>query len=706
MSIHPAVAPLVFDVAGMDCADCARTVERVVTTTPGVESAQVNFAIGTLTVVPTAAAIAELHRSIAHNVDKAGYHANLRQDGQRGDFQRLPWYRNSAVQHAALGLVVWLAAFATQYLADLEALAIALYLVAIVVGGYPIARAAVQSVRVRRIDMNLLMTISVVGAAAIGEWSEGGLVVVLFSIGTALQALTFDRTRNSIRSLFELAPEEAMLVRGDQEMRVRAASLTLDDIVRIRPGERVPVDGEIVTGLSTFNQSAITGESMPIEKTAGEPVYAGALNGSGVVDIRVTALPQDSTIATIIRLVEEASAAKAPSQQMVDRFAAVYTPIVVALAAVIVLVGLIVGDGETWFYRALVLLVIACPCALVISTPVSIVSAIGNATRLGMLVKGGAALEEAGRITTIAFDKTGTLTLGKPVVTRIQTADGVLENDLLALAAAVEANSEHPLARAIVARATQLDVSTPEAADFSAVTSAGAIATVAGRRVGVGNQRLMEQLGIDARQLTAYGSGDTSAIYVAEEGRILGAIQIADRERESATAVLKQLRAEGIGRIVMLTGDRAAVAERIGAHIGVDDIRADLLPQDKSTAIAAYQQAGERIMVVGDGINDAPALALANVGVAMGMGGTDIALDSADMALMRDDLAVLPRVIRLSRRTVAIIRQNITLSLITKILALVLGVFGFVSLWIAVIVDVGTSVIVTLNGMRLARDRD
>ena len=706
MSTISTETPLVFDIAGMDCADCARTVERVVTTTPGVESAQVNFAVGTLTVVPHGTAIAELHRSIAHNVDKAGYQAHLRQEGERGDFHRLPWFRNSAVQHAAVGLVFWLAAFATQHLTSLDALAIALYLTAIVMGGYPIARAAMQSVRVRRIDMNLLMTISVVGAAAIGEWSEGGLVVVLFSIGTALQALTFDRTRNSIRSLFDLAPEVAMLVHGDQEMRVRAASLTLADIVRIRPGERVPVDGEIVSGMSAFNQSAITGESMPVEKAAGDPVYAGALNGTGVVDVRVTALPQDSTIATIIRLVEEASAAKAPSQQMVDRFAAVYTPIVVALAVVVALGGLIAGDGETWFYRALVLLVIACPCALVISTPVSIVSAIGNATRLGMLVKGGAALEEAGRITTIAFDKTGTLTVGKPVVTGIQTTGGISENELLALAAAVESHSEHPLARAIVARATQLDVAVHDVAEFTAVTSAGAIATIAGRQVGVGNQRLMAQMGIDAAQLAPFESDHTSDIYVAEQGHLLGAIQVADRERESAAGVLHQLRAEGIDRIVMLTGDRAAVAQRIGATIGVDDIRAELLPQDKSNAIAAYQQAGERIMVVGDGINDAPALVLANVGVAMGMGGSDIALDSADMALMRDDLAVLPRVIRLSRRTVAIIRQNITLSLITKTLALVLGVFGFVSLWIAVIVDVGTSVIVTLNGMRLSRDRD
>lgn len=701
-----ATSPLVFDVAGMDCGDCARTVERVAGATPGVESAQVNFAVGTLTVVPNSGAIDELPRSIAHNVDKAGYQAMLRHDGRRADTVRLPWYRNPVVQHAGFGLVLWLAACITQYLLKNDPVAVGLYLTAIGVGGYPIARSAWQAVRVRRIDMNVLMTVSVIGAAAIGEWSEGALVVVLFSIGTALQALTFDHTRTSIRSLFELAPEEATLVREGHELRVRAASLALDDVVRIRPGERVPVDGEVISGVSAFNQSAITGESMPVEKSMGEAVYAGALNGHGVVDVRVTALPQDSTIATIIRLVEEASASKAPSQQMVDRFASIYTPIVVALAAVIAAAGWMAGDAETWFYRALVLLVIACPCALVISTPVSIVSAIGRATRLGMLVKGGAALEEAGRITTIAFDKTGTLTLGRPMVTGVHAADGVSESDVIVLAEAVERNSEHPLARAIVAHATRLDLPHLPAEDFQAVTSAGAIATVDGRRIGVGNERLMEQLGVPADEVAAYASGESSAIFVAEEGRMLGTIRIADRERESAAGVIAQLRAEGIKHIAMLTGDRQAVAERIAATVGVDHIRADLLPQGKSEAIAALQRDGERIMVVGDGINDAPALALANVGVAMGMGGSDIALDSADMALMRDDLAVLPRVIRLSRRTVQVIRQNITLSLITKLLALTLGVFGFVSLWIAVIVDVGTSVIVTLNGMRLARDRD
>lgn len=698
-------APLVFDVAGMDCGDCAMTVERVVTATPGVEEAKVNFAVGTLIVTPNGMELEDLSRTITHNVDKAGYQAHLRQGGTRADFERTPWYRNSSVQHAAVALVIWLVAFATDILAGREVLAIPLYLAAITIGGYPIARAAFQAVRVRRIDMNLLMTISVLGAVAIGEWVEGGLIVVLFSIGTALQSITFDRTRNSIRSLFELAPEEATLIRDGEEMRIRASSLNLDDVVRIRPGERVPVDGEIISGNSAFNESAITGESMPLDKSIGESVFAGALNGNGAVDIRTTALPQNSTIANIIRLVEEASAAKAPSQQLVDRFAAIYTPIVVVLAVAIALLGWTFGDGDTWFYRALVLLVIACPCALVISTPVSIVSAIGNATRLGMLVKGGGALEEAGRVNTVAFDKTGTLTFGRPEVDNVQPIAGITEEQLLTLAAAVEHNSEHPLARATIARVIQMNIPVPEATGFEAVTSAGAIATVAGRRIGVGNERLLAQMNVSATEIERF-DGDSSAMFVAEEGRILGAISIADQVRPIAAEVIAQLRAEGIEKTVMLTGDRPQVADKVAEAVGVDEVHAQLLPQEKSDAIVARQRNGDRVMVIGDGINDAPALALANVGVAMGMGGTDIALESADMALMRDDLSVLPRIIRLSRRTVEIIRQNITLSLVTKLAALILALFGFVSLWIAVVVDVGTSVIVTLNGMRLARNRE
>lgn len=693
---------LVFDITGMDCADCAMTVERVASATPGVDRAAVNFAVGTLTVTPAASANGELRRSVAHNVDRAGYSAVLREDGRRTLAPLVAWYRNPAVIHASIALALWVLAAAVNRLTDANLVSVGLYLAAIVLGGYPIGRAAWQAAKVRRIDMNVLMTISVIGAAMIGEWSEGGLVVVLFSIGTALQAITLDRTRSSIRTLFELTPEEATLLRDNAELRVAATSLSIDDVVRIRPGERLPADGEILAGTSTFNESAITGESMPVEKGPGSAVFAGSLNGGGLVDVRVSTEPENSTIASIIHLVEEAQSTKAPSQQLVDRFAAVYTPIVVVMAIALAVFGGVFGDAQTWFYRALVLLVIACPCALVISTPVSIVSAIGNATRLGMLVKGGAALEEAGRITTVAFDKTGTLTLGKPMVTAVQTTGELSDDELVTIAAAIERGSEHPLAHAVVAQQVRRQLPELEVTGFEAITSAGAIGEIGGKRFGVGNARLLSMLGVDVPD-----DANTAAtpIYVAEEGALLGTILVADQTRSGARGVLERLRSAGIEKIAMLTGDRAIVANTIAEDLRIDQVCAELLPQDKSDTVRAWQQAGERIMLIGDGVNDAPALAHANVGVAMGLAGTDIALDSADMALMRDDLAVIPQVVALSRRTVQIIRQNITLSLVTKLIALVLGVFGFVSLWLAVIVDVGTSVLVTLNGMRLARNR-
>ncbi|HEV2128956.1 MAG TPA: cation-translocating P-type ATPase, partial [Thermomicrobiales bacterium] len=592
-------------------------------------------------------------------------------------------------------------------------------------GGHQIMRAGLASLRARRVDMNVLMTVSVFGAAILGEWSEGALVVVLFSIGTTLQAVAFDRTRGAIRALLDLTPQEARVVRHGIETTVAVASLERGDIVRVRPGERLPADGEVLTGFSAVDQAPITGESMPVERGEGDEVFAGSLNGSGVLDIRVTKRSSQSMLANIVHLVEGAQSSRAPSQQLVDRFASVYTPIVVALAAAIALAGGgIAGDWGTWVYRSLVLLVIACPCALVISTPVSIVSAIGAATRHGMLVKGGAALEEAGRSRLVAFDKTGTLTLGRPTVTRIvvpEIGSGTYrqsEQDLLALAAAVERDSEHPLAGAVVAKALHDRVPELPATNFEAFPGRGASSLVDGREIAVGNKRLMIELGVPAGDLVALDviaegslarAGET-ALLVAERmpdaWHVLGVIAVADRVRPGAKEAVQRLRDLGIERVVMLTGDRRTVAETIGAQVGVDEIRAELLPHEKAEAIASLQADGWHVTQVGDGVNDAPALATADVGIAMGMGGTDLALESADLALMRDDLWVVGSVIALSRRTVAIIRQNITLSMVTKLIALLLGVLGFVNLWIAVLADVGTSVLVTLNGLRLAHMSD
>ena len=707
-------SPLVFDVAGMDCGDCARSVERVVGRLPDVDEATVSFAAGTLTVTrqDEQAAHDDVVRSIGAAVDRAGYSATLRENGVRLRVDRAPWWRQRKLVPAAFASALWIVAFVTDRLTNDAWLSILLFAAAIAVGGWPIVRAGLTALRAGRVDMNVLMTISVIGAGLLGEWSEGALVVVLFSIGTTLQAITFDRTRGAIRALLDLAPEEARVVRGGVETTVAASSLAVGDIVRVRPGERLPADGEVIDGHSDINQAPITGESMPVDRVAGDEVFAGTLNGAGLLDIRVTKPASRSMLASIVHLVEDAQSSRAPSQQLVDRFASIYTPIVVALAGLIVLAGgALTGDWSTWVYRALVLLVIACPCALVISTPVSIVSAIGSASRRGMLIKGGAALEEAGRARVVAFDKTGTLTLGRPAVTRVMPYGDRTERDLVATAAAVEHGSEHPLARAIVAKALYDDVAVPNSAGFAALPGRGARATVGGIDILVGSERLMTETGLDEsaaawlreRSATLAAQGESVLAVATADGEILGAIAVADRVRPGAREALDSLRGEGVERLVMLTGDRREVAERIAAELGVDEVRAELLPDEKSAVIADLRARYETVAMVGDGINDAPALATADVGIAMGVAGSDVALESADLALMKDDLTALSRLFNLSKRTLAIIRQNVTLSLVTKLAALLLGVFGFVNLWIAVLADVGTSIVVTLNGLRLAR---
>ncbi|MDP8908174.1 MAG: cation-translocating P-type ATPase [Chloroflexota bacterium] len=710
--------PLVFDVVGMDCGDCARSVERAVGQLPGVDRARVSLGAGMLTVHPTASAPDAMARAVGGAVDRAGYTATLR-DGMLRAAGPARWWRSRRLLPAAVAALLWAAAFALEQTSAPSIVTVALYAVAIVTGGAPIMRAAWQGLRARVIDMNTLMTISVIGAALLGEWSEGALVVVLFTLGATLQAVTFERTRAAIRRLLDLSPAEARLVRDGVEVNVPVAALAVGDLVRVRPGERVPADGTVRDGHSALDQSAITGESLPVEVAPGAAVFAGTLNGAGTLLVSVDAVANDSTLTRIIHLVEEAQSGRAPSQQAIDRFAAIYTPAVLVLAVLLAAGGaLLTGDVGTWVYRALVLLVIACPCALVISTPVAIVSAIGAATRQGVLVKGGGALERVGRARVVAVDKTGTLTLGRPWVAEIVPTGELAPAAVLRLAAAVEQHSEHPLARAVVARALHDGLAIPAAEAFTAVVGRGATATSEGQRYAVGNAQFLGALGVARSDL---GALDASIEGQAAAGRtalllarlpegstpeVLGLIAVADRLRPGAVEAVAAMRKAGAVRVVMLTGDSAAVATAIGRASGVDEVRAGLLPAEKAAAVNDLRRNHGAVVMVGDGINDAPALATADVGVAMGTGGTDVALESADLALMRDDLDGIAGIMRLSRRTLAIIQQNVTLSLATKLAALLLGSLGFVNLWVAVLADVGTSVVVTLNGLRLARQEE
>jgi Zn2+/Cd2+-exporting ATPase len=684
-------------VAGMDCASCAVTVERRVGQLPGVRRAVVNFAAGRLDAEhEPGLALEEIEKAVRD----AGYGVESTQEVERPPFWRTP--RAISVFASALLFVVGLA---LGVAGAPEVASVAAYLAAIVVGGVPIFRAAVAGLRARHMDMNVLMSAATIGAVGIGEWAEAASVVVLFAAGNALQVYAIDRTRGAVRALARLAPEEVLVRRGDSESLVGADQVAIGETVMVRPGERLALDGEVVEGRTTVDESPVTGESTPVEKGPGDAVYSGSLNGGGGVLVRVLREASDSTLQRIARLVEEAQATRAPAEQFVDRFSRLYTPIVVAVAIILAVVPpLLGGEFGTWFYRALALLIIACPCALVISTPVTVVSGIGAASRRGILVKGGAALEAAGRLKALAFDKTGTLTEGRPVVSRVVPLDGRGEAEALRLAAALERRSEHPLAHAILSAANGREL--PEVGNFRAVAGRGAEGVVAGQRYLVGSPRLFDERGIalgTAREALAEveASGETPVVLGGEDGP-LAVFGLADSPRPDARATLDSLREAGVGELVMLTGDAEAPARRIAEKLGIG-YRAGLLPEQKVEAVRELVSKHGDVGMVGDGVNDAPALAASSVGFAMGAAGTDVALETADVALMQDDLPKLAEAVRLSRSAEGIIKQNVAVSILIKGLFVLLAPFGLVALWLAVLADMGTSIAVTLNGLRLFR---
>jgi len=708
-----AYAHHIVPVEGMDCVDCAMTLERGVGRLPGVTWVSINF---------TGARMAieyEAHQTdmdaVARRVRSLGYRLGDATAGSpTADPASVRGFLAARDNQATLVAAALTAIGGVLELLSVPTVArIPLFALAILVAGIPLARKAVAALRAtHQIDINTLMVIAVVGASVIGAWLEAATVVVLFSLGEALEGYTMDRARRSIRALLTLAPAEAVVRHGEHEQRVPVAEIAVGDVVIVRPGERFPLDGVIQQGSSTVNQAPITGESLPAEKAPGDEVFAGTINGAGVLDVRTTRRVGDSTIARIIRMVEDAQAQKAPSQRFIDVFARYYTPAVIVLAVIVALVPpLAFGSAwVTWFYRALVLLVVACPCALVISTPVSIVSAISAAARSGVLIKGGAYLEAAGSLRALAFDKTGTLTRGEPVVTAVVPLDGWAEADILGVAAAGERYSEHPLGEAIVraADARGLDRSSFTVADTTARTGRGVEARVNGRPVRIGTPGFVlngnGSAAVDEQVATLERAGQT-AVLVAVDGAAVGVIGLADTLRSETRQALEAIKRAGIRETVMLTGDRRPVADAIAAQIGVDQVEAELLPDQKVRAVERLLERYGSVGMVGDGVNDAPALARSTVGIAMGVAGSDTALETADIALMRDDLAAVGYTIRLSRSAKRIIGENIGLALLIKLLFLSLAVVGMATLWLAVFADVGASLIVIANGMRLLRFR-
>lgn len=584
------------------------------------------------------------------------------------------------------------------------------FLLSALLGGIPVGRRAIGSVRARVLDINVLMAVAVLGAVVLREWTEASSVVFLFALAQLLETRAMERARGAIRALMELSPTEAAVRRDGVVTQLPIDDVRVGDVVLVKAGEKIPLDGRVSAGESHVNQAPVTGESLPVRKAPGVDVFAGTINGRGALDIVVTHLRRDSTIARIIHLVEQAQAQRAPSQTFVDRFARIYTPIVLVLAVLVALFPPLVLDAswDTWFYRALVLLVISCPCALVISTPVSIVSALAAAARKGVLIKGGARLEQLAAVRCVAFDKTGTLTKGQLHVADVVAFPGSDRNDVLRAAAALESRSEHPIAQAILRQAAAEGLPIAAADAFESLPGQGAGAIVNGTPVLVGNQRLFEQRGLRAaaidRTLTDFAGRGWTAALVAVGGRPVGAIAVVDEPREAARESLDLLRAHGIRRIAMLTGDHAPAARALAESLGIDEVRSDLLPGDKAEAVAALRREYGTLAMVGDGVNDAPALATADVGIAMGAAGSAAALETADVALMADELAKITYAVRLSRATARNIRANIAFSLGLKAAFLVLAVMGMATLWMAVSADMGASLLVIANALRLLRE--
>jgi Cd2+/Zn2+-exporting ATPase len=698
------------ELRNLDCPDCAASIEKAVNRVPGVYWAGANFAAARMHVEfdPTSASLDRICKVVeAHGVGACPVRPASGAPESEGSPE--PWldrHRRAVVTAASVALT--LAGAVLRPLSPTAATA--LLALTIVVGGWAIARSGWLALRARALDMNVLMTLAVAGAAAVGEWLEGAMVVALYSLGNLLQAGAMERTRQSIRRLVQLSPATARVRRDGRDTDIPVSEVRPGDLLFVRPGERVPADGEVFAGRSAVNQAPITGESLPVEKQAGDAVFAGTLNGSGALEVRATRAYRDTTLARIIHRVEEAQAQRAPTQQLIDRFARIYTPIVVALAlAVAVVPPLVSGAWAEWFLRGLSLLIIACPCALVVSTPVAIVTALGAASRMGALVKGGAYLEELGRVRALLFDKTGTLTTGAFSVVEVVPIAEWAAGEALAVAAAIEARSEHPLAAAFLAEARARGLAVPDVEAFEAVPGMGARGRVAGRSWSVGNRSMMAAAGVpledaDAALATLERAGRT-AVVLAEEHRPVAVIALADTPRQGVAEVVRALRRLGVDRQAMVTGDHLASARAVSEQAGLDETHAALLPEQKLELVREYRELYSVVGMVGDGINDAPALAAASVGIAMGAAGNDTAIETADIALLGGDLSRLPALVALSRQTQAVIRQNIAFSLITKAALILAALTAGLPLWLAVFGDVGVSLIVTGNALRLRAHR-
>jgi Zn2+/Cd2+-exporting ATPase len=693
-----------FKIEGMDCREEVAMLERRFKHLAGLEDFSADVMAQRLHVKYDAAKLSA--SAIADAVAETGMRAWLEHEEpiavSAGVERRRRAYVAASGLLLALGLLV-------DYTGSRPGAAAVIFIASVGFGLLAIARRTLAALRGRSLDINILMVIAVAGAIVLAQYGEAASVIFLFAVAESLEAMTLDRARTAIRSLMDLSPVEALVRQGGVERRVHVEAVGIGAFVIVRPGDKIPLDGDVVAGTSEVNQAPITGESLPIEKAAGDPVFAGTINGRGALEIRVTRLHRDTTLARIIHLVEKAQSQRAPAQALVERFARIYTPAVIALAGAVAVVPPLAAAAEwhVWTYRALVLLVVSCPCALVISTPVSIVAALAGAARKGVLIKGGAHLERTSRVRCVAFDKTGTLTRGTPQVVDVVAFSGEGISSVVGLAAAIEQRSAHPIAQAIVDHAAASSVAAMPARNVATLAGMGAEGDVDGSHVLLGNHRLFEERrlcsGVIHDHLDGLASRGRTPVIVAHDERVIGIIAVADRPREGCRAAVEALRRQGVEAVVMLTGDSRSTADAVAAELGVDEVRAELLPQDKVAAIEDLKRRYGSVAMVGDGVNDAPALATADVGIVMGAAGSDTALETADVALMADELLKIPYAFRLSRKTVRNIKANLAISVVMKAAFVVAAVAGVATLWMAVVADTGASVIVIANALRLLR---
>jgi len=686
---------IIVPIEDIHCGDCALNIERSVEHVPGVLSAEVNYVLSTATVYYDPHRVEE--ERIKRAVTKPGYKVKeTLVERTRAFWQEKRHFIFLVLAGLPLG-VSWLLEWIGL---GPPSLSKALSVVSLVIGGYPIVKSAIQALFIPDLNVNTLVSVAAISATAVGATHEAATVLFIMLVGEFLEGLTAEKTRKAISSLIQLAPKTAWLRRNGQEVRVSIDEVKAKEVVIVKPGERIPVDGRIISGCGSVNQATLTGESLPVEKGIGDRVYCGTYNEAGSCEIEATQVADDTKLAQIKRLILEAQSEKSPIQRVMDRFARYFIPIILGIA---LLTFLFTGE----IIRAITILIVACPCALVLGTPTAVMAAIGNAARQGILVKGGGYLEQMGRVWALLLDKTGTLTKGRPQVVEIKPLNELDEKELLYWAAIAEKRSEHPIARAVTEKAAEVTLTIPHPQSFENVQGKGVKVRSDGRVIVVGGSELLEGEGIDIPEsaralLDRKESEGMTLLWVALDRRLMGFISIADTLREGARDAVEKIRREGISEIWMLTGDNERVAERIAGELGVH-YEARLFPEEKVKRVKEWKRKGRVVAMVGDGVNDAPALAAADVGIAMGAVGTDVAIETADIALMTDELGKIATIIRLSRKALRVIRENILFAIGFNTVLVFLSAEGWMTMILGAVLHQASSLLVILNSMRLLR---